>query len=73
MQRPVRTKNIDPQSPITYLEKGNEKYAEEKYDEAIEAFSKIPINDTNFALARLEVALCHYQKEDYKKSTSCSQ
>lgn len=61
-------KNIDLTSPLVYLDKGYQEYEAGNYDKSIEAYSKILVNDTSYAVAQYEISLCYYALEDYKKT-----
>lgn len=55
-------------SSVTHIENGIEKYQEEKYLESIKEYSRVLVNDTNYATAQYEIALCHYQLEAFEES-----
>jgi len=58
-------KNITLQNTAELLQKGIELYDKEKYDEAIDIYKKIPINDTNYASAQYEMGLTYVALEQY--------
>lgn len=54
------------------IQKGVRLHDQEKYDEALELYNKVPENDTNYTLAVVEKALTFYAKKDYDKAiTMC--
>ena len=41
---------------------------DKKYEEAIEVYQKVSMNDTNYSAAQIEVANCYFYQEDYKNA-----
>ena len=39
-----------------------------EYEEAIEVYQKVSLNDTNYSEAQVEIANCYFYKEDYKSA-----
>ncbi len=50
------------------IKQGIEFHDKEKFDDAIDAYEKVTINDTNFALAQFEIGLSYIGKEEYKNA-----
>jgi len=58
-------KNLTNENSADLLKKGIELFDKESYEEAITLFSKVNINDTNYAVAQYETALSHINLEKY--------
>jgi antitoxin component YwqK of YwqJK toxin-antitoxin module len=61
-------KNIRFESSIELIQSGIEFHDKEEFDRSIELFEKVPINDTNYALAQYELGLSYIGKEQFKKA-----
>ena len=61
-------KNINFENSNDLIQKGIDYHDLEKYADAIELYDKVPINDTNYALAQFEIGLSYIGDEEYKKA-----
>jgi tetratricopeptide (TPR) repeat protein len=51
-----------PDSVLPYAYKGSILMGQDKYDESIEAFSKISENNKNYLMAQFNIGICYWQK-----------
>ena len=58
-------KKLTNENSVDLIKKGIELFDKESYEEAITLFSKVNINDTNYAAAQYETALSHINLEKY--------
>lgn len=63
-------KRVNPINSQEVIAKGIDLYDEEKYDDAIDEYNKVGVNDTNYAYAQYEKALSLYANEKYKDCIS---
>jgi antitoxin component YwqK of YwqJK toxin-antitoxin module len=61
-------KNINLENSGELIQKGIAQYEKEEYYESIRTYSKIGINDTNYALSQYEMALSYIGMEQYTRS-----
>ena len=61
-------KNITLQNSNEIIQKGIELYDKEKYDDAIDEYKKVPINDTLYSDAQYELGLTYVALEQYKNA-----
>ena len=64
----ISQKNIEEKSAIDLIQEGLDLYEKEKYDESINSYSKVSLNDTNYSVAQYEIALSYFALDDYSKA-----
>ncbi len=61
-------KNIEDKSAAEVFLEGMFLNYDKKYEEAINVYEKVSINDTNYSAAQIEIANCYYVQEDFKST-----
>ncbi len=61
-------KNIEIKPSLDIIIEGVNLHDEEKYEDAIELYQKVAVNDTNYSLAQFETSLSYFAMEDYKNA-----
>lgn len=61
-------KNVEEVNSIDIIREGIELHDKENYTDAIEKYSKVSVNDTNYSLAQFEIALSHFSMKEYKNA-----
>jgi uncharacterized protein len=61
-------KNVEERTSIDLIRSGIAKHDDEKFDDAIQLYSQVSLNDTNFTLAQYEIALSYFELGDYKNA-----
>ena len=61
-------KNLQSKSSIDLYQEAYSEYEEKNYDESIEIFQKISINDTNYVIAQKQLAQVYIASEEFEKA-----
>lgn len=61
-------KNIEDKSASSIFLQGMFLKYDKKYEEAIQLYEKVSINDTNYSAAQIEIADCYYFQDDFKNA-----
>lgn len=61
-------KNLNSETSVDYIIKAYNFQKESDYENAIDEYSKISINDTNYAVAQYEMGTCYQALEKYKEA-----